>query len=118
MGFIFRGDPRWLRRHPIAGDGDGRTNGYAELPGQHRPLTVLFSDGLGWEHVSVSTRGRPPNWEEMCAVKNLFWDVDDVVMQLHPARAEYVNLHPHCLHLWRPSTGVSIPTPPRELVGW
>jgi len=81
-------------------------------------LTVLFSDGLGWEHVSVSTRGRPPNWEEMCAVKNLFWDPDDVVMQLHPARAEYVNLHPHCLHLWRPSSGVSIPTPPRELVGW
>ena len=26
----------------------------------------------GWEHVSVSTRKRTPNWREMCFVKDLF----------------------------------------------
>jgi hypothetical protein len=27
-----------------------------------------------WKHVSVSTRRRVPNWQEMCFVKDLFWD--------------------------------------------
>jgi len=93
-------------------------NGVAMVRGPFRILTIMFSNGDGWEHVSVSTRGRCPNWDEMVFVKNLFWDPDDVVMQLHPAASEYVNCHPFCLHLWRPTTpGVSIPTPPRLLVG-
>lgn len=93
-------------------------NGFAQVRGPFRILTVQFSNGLGWEHVSVSTPGRCPNWIEMVHVKNLFWGPDDVVMQLHPAERDYVNVHPHCLHLWRPTTdGITIPTPPRELVG-
>jgi hypothetical protein len=109
MAFCFRGNRAWVK----AGD---MLNGHAAIPGPFRPLTVVFSDGLGWEHVSVSTPGRPPNWEEMCFVKDLFWAPDDVVMQLHPARSEYVNTHPHCLHLWRP-VGEAIPHPPSILVG-
>src|SRR3954463_731637 len=56
----------------------------------------------GWEHVSVSTRRRPPNWQEMCFVKDLFWEPEECVVQFHPPRSEYINNHPHCLHLWRP----------------
>jgi len=41
---------------------------------------------------------------------------DDVVMQLHPARSDYVNNHNFCLHLWRPQ-GQTIPTPPVKLLG-
>jgi hypothetical protein len=52
----------------------------------------------------------------MCQVKRLFWDGDDVVMQLHPREDDYVNCHPCVLHLWRP-TGDAIPTPPADLVG-
>jgi hypothetical protein len=73
----------------------------------------LFSDG--WEHVSVSTIRRTPNWREMCFVKELFWDDDEVVVQFHPAKSDYVNNHPHCLHLWRHVDG--FPTPPPMLVG-
>jgi len=79
-----------------------------------------------WEHVSVSVfrprlglepnRTRVPTWKEMCQVKRLFWDAEDVVMQLHPAESQYVNLCPACLHLWRP-VGKTIPTPPKEMVG-
>ena len=54
-----------------------------------------------WEHVSVSARRRCPTWEEMCYVKSLFWDDEDRVLQMHPPKSEYVNVHPHCLHLWR-----------------
>ena len=111
MSFGFRGDREWIK------DGDGLTNGAARIPGPFRELTVIFSDGLGWEHVSVSTPGRCPNWSEMCFIKRLFWAPADVVMQLHPAESEYVNVHPHCLHLWRPNDGRAIPFPPSILVG-
>jgi len=110
MSFCYRGIRQWV----IAGD--GLTNGAAEVDGPFRPLTIIFSDGEGWEHVSVSTKGRCPNWQEMCFVKDLFWAPDDVVMQLHPARSEYVNNHEFCLHLWRPKEQ-TIPAPPARLVG-
>lgn len=34
----------------------------------------------------------------------------------HPPRAEAVNNHPHCLHLWRP-IDEAIPRPPMAMVG-
>jgi len=94
-------------------------------PGWH--LALIASDGEGWEHVSVHAfRGesvnakklqlRTPNWKEMAHVKDVCWDGEDVVMQLHPKRSEYVNNHPHVLHLWRP-LHAEIPTPPSIFVG-
>lgn len=82
-------------------------------------LTVISSGSdteFGWEHVSVSRRLKTPSWEEMCFVKNLFWSEDEVVMQIHPAKADYVNHHPYCLHLWRPLQGWA-QLPPSILVG-
>lgn len=74
------------------------------------------ADETGWEHVSVSTPRRTPNWQEMSFVKDLFWNEDECVIQFHPPKSEYVNNHPYCLHMWRP-TRESIPLPPRILVG-
>jgi hypothetical protein len=70
----------------------------------------------GWEHVSVSRQDRAPTWAEMCAIKDLFWNDNECVVQFHPARKDYVNFHPHCLHLWR-SARRPMPTPPTILVG-
>lgn len=78
-------------------------------------LQIIASDGEGWEHVSVSLPYRSPTWEEMCKVKDLFWDDEDCVIQYHPPKSEYVNNHPFCLHLWRPPDKVD--TPPSILVG-
>jgi hypothetical protein len=62
----------------------------------------------------------PPNKKARrgtdCFVKNLFWEEEEVVMQLHPATSQYVNYHPNCLHLWRPMH-MSILHPPSILVG-
>lgn len=69
----------------------------------------------GWEHVSVSTKRRNPNWQEMCFVKDLFWDEDELVVQFHPPRKDYVDLHPYCLHLWGPPQG-AVRMPPRILI--
>lgn len=81
-----------------------------------KSLFVMASNGRGWEHVSVSKRKSTPTWDEMCAVKDLFFDAEETVVQYHPPKSEYVNQHPYCLHLWRP-TGKDIPRPPAIFVG-
>jgi hypothetical protein len=48
----------------------------------------------------------------MCFVKDLFWREDECVIQYHPPKSEYVNLHPYTLHLWRP-VNIELPLPPR-----
>lgn len=86
-------------------------------------------EGLArWEHVSVHAyrilsrvhldrhQARVPTWKEMCYVKRLCWDAEDVVMQLHPRESAYVNNHPAVLHLWRP-LDATIPEPPSVMVG-
>jgi hypothetical protein len=104
-----------------ASDESYGNNGAFLLTGGDRDLFCIASDGGGWEHVSVHAikrqRSCTPTWEEMCRVKDAFWDGEDVVMQLHPRRSQYVNCHPHTLHLWRPTTGIAIPEPPAILVG-
>ena len=79
-------------------------------------LLIICSDGGSWEHVSVSTANRCPTWEEMCRVKNVFWDEEDTVIQFHPPESQYVNNHPHCLHMWRP-VGKDVELPPVWMVG-
>ena len=97
-----------------------------------RVLGVIACDGAedpttppeswGWEHVSVSVTRRGgatapvlPTWDEMCMVKALFWEPEDVVVQFHPRASEYVNQHP-VLHMWR-YTRAPFPTPAPVLVG-
>lgn len=101
-----------LRTQP-AGDAH---NGIFEIEHHGARLRCVVSDGMGWEHVSVSIRGRLPTWEEMCHVKRLFWGDEETVIEFHPPRSEYVNFHRGVLHLWRP-IGVALPRPPSILVG-
>jgi hypothetical protein len=101
---------------------DGANGAFAVMGPTGGWLHIIASDGTdpvaqGWEHVSVSCASkRCPNWEEMCWVKDLFWDEEETVIQFHPPRSEYVNHHPTTLHLWRNRTS-AIATPPAILVG-
>lgn len=85
-------------------------------------LRCMISNGLSWEHVSVTVSHkkkeatRCPTWEEMCFIKNIFWGEDEVVVQYHPAKSDYVSMHPFCLHLWKP-IGIALPTPDPLMVG-
>lgn len=85
-------------------------------------FVCIASDGLGWDHVSVQVteqgkqEGRCPTWHEMCIVKDMFWAEEACVVQYHPARNEYVNCHPHVLHLWCPQEQ-ELPKPPSFMVG-
>jgi hypothetical protein len=71
------------------------------LNGKKLFFTVLCSDQLGWDHVSVSLPHRTPTWEEMCLIKDLFFDDEETAIQYHPKKSDYVNNHTYCLHLWR-----------------
>ena len=98
-------------------DSDGFNGLFWMWIGNER-LRIIASDGLGWKHVSVTRRdsARVPTWEMMCAVKDLFWEETDWVVQFHPPKSEYVNNHPGCLHLWQP-TEQKLPVPDSILVG-
>jgi len=108
-----------IRVPPLASDDSYGNNGAFLVPGPHRvALQVIASDGMGWDHVSVSPQApRTPLWDEMDFVKSIFWDDKEAVMQLHPPRSTWVNNHPYVLHLWRPLGGIEIPLPPENLVG-
>lgn len=97
---------------------EGFSCGRFQIPFRSYTLTVMVSDGKrdGWEHVSVSLNNRTPNWKEMCYVKDLFWSEDETVVQYHPAKKDYVNCHPYCLHMWR-NIEKPIECPPWILVG-
>jgi hypothetical protein len=121
-----------LRNHKILGsDNSLGNNGFFIIP--HSKIVdhcfnIQASDGglddtdQKWEHVSVSVAHekkkpiRCPTWIEMCFVKDLFWDSGDCVIQYHPAKSDYINMHEFVLHLWRP-VGLVIQTPPSLMVG-
>jgi hypothetical protein len=103
----FRSNPAW------------GNNGVFLLPGPERhKLYVIASDEMGWEHCSVSlaAKARIPLWSEMVYVKDLFWQEDEVVVQYHPAKADYINFQGSTLHLWKP-IGSELPRPPHWMVG-
>ena len=106
----------------VASTAEQGNNGAFSLPPLRggRWFFCIVSDGAGWEHVSVHVRDgkmlHTPTWNEMCYVKEVFWDDEDIVLEYHPPRSQYVNNHPHTLHLWRP-TNQTIPNPPSYLVG-
>lgn len=57
------------------------------------------ADGNEWIHVSVSRKKWTPTHEDMALVKAAFIG-DRYAYSVWPVKAEYVNIHAHCLHLW------------------
>lgn len=97
-------------------EGDDRNGCFCLPPPVDRlPLHVIASNGGGWDHVSISRDLRTPSWAELEHVKRLFFQDDEVAMQLHVPPKDHVNVHPNCLHLWRPHD-VAIPLPPVDFV--
>lgn len=105
-----------IRFGQLASDDSYGNTGAFEIPHNSNMIKIIASDGEGWDHVSVSLKNRCPNWPEMCFIKNLFWAPEECVIQYHPPESEYVNHHPHCLHLWQPQN-YEIPIPDSILVG-
>jgi hypothetical protein len=76
-------------------------------------IRIIASVGAGWDHVSVSLARRTPTWDEMEMVKRTFFKDDETAIQFHVPPLAHINIHPNCLHIWRPHH-IEIPLPP----GW
>jgi len=99
----------------VTTDSDG-FNGMFRFALDSHMVRCVVSDGMGWQHVSVSYEyeKKTPSWSVMCKIKELFWEDEDCVVQFHPPKSVYVNCHPYCLHLWRctePNVVTPIPHP-------
>lgn len=56
-----------------------------------------------------------PTYDEVDRVRRAFFtDTLQPVLHIWPPRAEHVNVHPHCLHLWQPIAHNQVPDPKRE----
>lgn len=95
-----------------------KDGGFGEIRFLKMSCSVVWSNGGGWEHVSIAPYKRSciPSWDDMCKVKDMFWQDDEAVIQIHPAKKDYVNNVPNCLHLWRP-INETLPLPPSIMVG-
>lgn len=91
----------------------------------HDPVTqkrywVKFTRAQGWEHVAVSPqpqRGKVPEWDVMCKIKEIFWDDEECCIEFHPRKSQYINNNETCLHIWKP-IGIELPEPDTLLIGF
>lgn len=97
--------------HPLLGHPRPDEGGAFRFKG----MLIIASWDSGWDHVSVSLPDRCPTWEEMERVKRAFFRSDETAMQLHVPPSDHKNLHPYCLHIWRPHHA-DIPRPPSWMV--
>jgi hypothetical protein len=83
---------------------DARENGaaYRCSRGLLVMAEVELVRGEMWLHVSLSRAAALPSWEDLREVKDLFVGRDRKAVQVLPPASEYVNIHPHCLHLYAP----------------
>lgn len=108
---------RYRIKHPSRGWG-GSDGGCFKIQSplqKDQDLFIIASNTFGWDHVSVSMKRRIPTWIEMDYIRSLFFEDNEIVMQLHPARSHHINIMEYCLHLWRPQNQ-EIPLPPEDMV--
>lgn len=116
--------------HPVCGNAPkGATYGMFSIPIPKKKQTVaiiIANDGTegGWEHVSCHVRiaqgtrppiMRVPSYDELCWLKDLFWESHECAMQFHVPKTDHINRHQHCLHLWR-RAGANCELPPTIMV--
>lgn len=105
-----------VNKGPLASIKEYGCNGLFRIPYRKKiKLTVIASNGDGWDHVSVSTEKRCPTWNEMKYIKNLFFKSNETVIQYFPPEIAYVNNCPNCLHMWR-KQGHNFELPPTYMV--
>lgn len=71
---------------------------------QSHHIRVILScsielDDRAWLHLSISTRDRIPNWQEIGYTKRVFFG-DREAYQVIPPKARYVNIHEKVLHVF------------------
>lgn len=63
-------------------------------------MTVGLHDGKRWIHFSMAHPSRVPHFVELRDFKRHFLGDERKAILVLPPKAEYVNIHPFCLHLF------------------
>lgn len=87
-----------------------RSGAFKVFVGGRSFLVLASVDRIGedgrWEHIAVTPsntkRNTCPSWEEMAAIKDMFFKPEDECIQYHPKRSRNINSRDLCLHIWRP----------------
>lgn len=110
IGWVRERLPRVLpskwRLGAVAGDG-------ASFVAWDRQTVIVSGaveqDGKRWLHVSTARPDRLPSYDDMVTVKEMFIGREAHAISVMPPRAEHVNIHVHCLHLWHCLDGSPLP---------
>jgi hypothetical protein len=107
---------KYRRDHPFYVEAPaGSIEGFFVIPYGDQIIAVISGSGENWDHVSASLKNRTPTWQEMNWIKNLFFEPEETVIQIHPPQSQYVNVASNALHLWRCWDQV-IKLPPRSML--
>ena len=63
--------------------------------------TVIVSIDAGLWHLSISTRNCSPSYKEIKQARYTYIPDELYMAQIFPPKADFVNLHPFCHHLWQ-----------------
>jgi hypothetical protein len=79
-------------------------NGMFLVPLEGELWHVMISDQMGWKHLSVTNAQKKmlPSWTVLGRLKDLFYGDDEWACQFFPAKEDYIDDHPFCLHIWKP----------------
>lgn len=82
--------------------------------GLDRRMSVIVSgavelDGRRWIHLSCANPDRLPSWEDLVEVKTAILGGEATAYQVIPPKAQHVNIHPNCLHLFACADGPILP---------
>jgi len=70
-----------------------------------------FEKGAGvWAHASLSRPDRDPTWREIKMVRDLVFGPESIVVQVLAPEAKWINMHPHCFHLWMRLDAQTLPS--------
>jgi len=63
--------------------------------------TIIISIDDGLWHLSISTSNCSPSYKEIKQARYTYIPDDIYMAQIFPPKADFVNLHPFCHHLWQ-----------------
>jgi len=71
-------------------------------------LIIMVSVDAGFWHLSISHASRYPTFDEIRDARYKYVPDEVTMAMLYPPKAEYVNLHNNCFHLWEIKEGSSL----------
>ena len=90
--------------------GHGIYSGMVTLKNCKASVIFGYNENNLMEHVSISPNNKKYwlSWNDMCEVKDMFFNPNEMVVQIHPTADRYLHGfgdRENILHLWRPKDG-------------